>query len=82
MRRRKLDQEVKDILSREADNKLDYQKEKGEIGAELDRIEINHMQDIKHVKDNIIDTEVETRKAKADFEKQQGVIDKLEQEHG
>jgi len=54
-RSRKLEQEMEEVRAREADNKMDYQREKGEVAADLDRIEINHLQDVRRVKDTTIE---------------------------
>lgn len=42
---------MQDIKSGEIENKNDYQREKQEISADIDGIEIKHMQDIKIIKD-------------------------------
>ena len=61
-RKRKLEQEMEEVKSREADNKMDYQREKQEISKYVDQKEMEHLQDIRMIKDQIIEAEVETKK--------------------
>jgi len=60
---------------------MDYQREKTEVSADVDKIELNHLQDVKLIKDRIIDTEVEVRKVKSHVEKQNAEIAKEETAH-
>jgi len=72
---------MEEIRARETDNRMDYQREKQEVATDLDKIELNHLSDLKKVKDQVIDTEVETRKFKSDCERDQAVIEREEHEH-
>ena len=60
---------------------MDYQAEKGEVAADVDKIELNHLNDVRLIKDRIIETEVETRKAKADGDREVDHIEKDGQKH-
>lgn len=42
-RKRKLEQEIEEVKSREADNKMDYQREKQEITKYIDQKEMEHL---------------------------------------
>ena len=55
---------------------MDYQAEKGDVATDADKIELNHLSDVRMVKDKIIETEVEIRKQKADCEKEKDNIGK------
>ena len=60
---------------------MDYQAEKGEVAADVDKIELNHLNDIRLMRDKNIETEVETRKIRADCEREVDNIDKNDQTH-
>jgi uncharacterized protein (DUF3084 family) len=63
-RKRKLMQEMEEIKARENDTRLDYQREKSDITANLDNIEIEHLKDVRVIRDKVIECEVETRKVR------------------
>lgn len=65
----------------EADNKLDYQREKNEIAADLDKIELTNISDIKLVKDKITQTQNQIRAIQQEQEKENKSIEKEEQQH-
>ena len=48
---------------------MDYQREKTEITADLDKIEMDHLKDVRLIRDKVIECEVETRKGRQDVEK-------------
>ena len=60
-RRRKLQQETKEIKQREADTKIDYQNERRDITADLDKIEMEHLAEVANIRNKTVDCEVETR---------------------
>ena len=48
---------------------MDYQREKSEIATDLDQIEMQHLQEVRQVRDKAIEQEVETRKVRAECER-------------
>ena len=67
---------MEEIKSRETETKLDYQREKQEINADLDKIEIEHIKEVRAIRDRIIESEVETRKASSEQERINGQIER------
>ena len=80
-RRRKLQQEIEEIKSRETETKMDYQREKSEIATDLDQIEMQHLQEVRQVRDKAIEQEVETRKVRAECERLSSQIERDEHTH-
>jgi len=72
---------MEELKFRESDLKLDYQREKQEITADIDRLEMEHLQDVRNIRDKIIEAEVESRRIKADVEKTEAAIKKDEDNH-
>ena len=72
---------MEEIKSRETETRIDYQREKSEITADLDKIEMEHLQDVRLIRDKIIECEVETRKVRSDNERVLVQIDKEDQAH-
>jgi len=60
---------------------MDYQREKTEITADLDKIEMDHLKDVRLIRDKVIECEVETRKVRQDVEKVNQQIEKEEVSH-
>jgi len=60
---------------------LDYQREKSEITADLDKIEMEHLQDVRLIRDKTIECEVETRKVRSDNERVVSQIEREDQAH-
>ena len=60
---------------------MDYQREKGEISADLDKIEIEHLKEVRQVRDKVIEQEVETRKVRAECERGAAQIEREEFAH-
>ena len=56
---------------------IEYQREKTEISADIDKLEMEQLQDVRIVRDKIIEQEVESRKVKADCEK---IFNKIKKE--
>lgn len=80
-RRRKLEQEVEEIRLRETDTRLDYQGEKDQIAADVDKQELTHLHDIRLIKDKIAESAIETRRAKDLSEKERFNLDQDQQAH-
>ena len=80
-RTRKLEQEMEEVRARETENRMDYQREKGEVAVDLDRIEMNHLQDVRRVKDTTIEQQVESRKVRAEQDKQTASLEQEGQAH-
>lgn len=68
-RRRRIQQEIDEIKHCETQLKLDFQKEKNEITDEIDRKELEHLKEVKLVKEKTIEQEVEQRRLLAESEK-------------
>lgn len=60
---------------------MDYQREKSEITADLDKIEMEHLQDVRLIRDKTIECEVETRKVRSDNERVVSQIEREDQAH-
>lgn len=60
---------------------MDYQREKGEISADLDKIEMEHLKEVRQVRDKVIEQEVETRKVRAECERGAAQIEREEFTH-
>ena len=60
---------MEEIKSRDAETRLDYQREKQEIATELDKLEIENMKDKRVIEDRIIEVEVDIRQGQAEIEK-------------
>ena len=75
-RKRKLVQESEEIRSREVETRMDYQREKQEISADLDKIELGHMSDLRGLRDKAVETEVEVRQMQSEVEKLKAAISK------
>lgn len=71
---------MEDIQSRDHDVKLDYEREKNEIVTDIDRIELDHQQSMREVRNRTIDMEVESRKTKAEREKIIAAVEKEERQ--
>lgn len=48
---------------------MDYQREKQEIANDLDKIEIEHLQELRVVRDRTVETEVEVRQVNVEIER-------------
>lgn len=80
-RKRKLTQEGEEIRSREVETRMDYQREKQEISADLDKVELEHMKEIRGLRDKTVETEVEVRQIQAEVEKLKAAIAKEASSH-
>ena len=60
---------------------MDYQGEKEQIAADVDKLEMTHLHDIRLLKDKIVETGVETRRAKEETEKQRQKLDDAVRDH-
>lgn len=58
---------------------MDYQREKGEITADVDKLETEHLQEVRRIKDKIIETEVDIKRARADCEREMSTIEREQQ---
>jgi len=67
-RRRKLQQEMEDTRLRETETRLDYQREKSEITADLEKIEMEHLRGVGSIRDKVAECEVETKKLQSQRE--------------
>ena len=70
-------QETEEIKQREADTRMDYQNERKDITADLDKIEMEHLQDVASIRNKIIDCEVDTRKFRSD---NQMIVDQIDKQ--
>lgn len=61
-RREKLRQEFEEIKQRENETRLDFQRAKADIAAELDRFQLEHLQEQRLVKGQIVEAEVEANR--------------------
>lgn len=80
-RREKLRQEFDEIQQRENETRTDYQGAKADIAGELDRFELDHLQEKRLVKDKIVEAEVEARRVQLECERVSTQIDKALEEH-
>jgi len=80
-RREKLRQEIEEIKQRENETRLDYQRAKADLAAELDRCELEHLQDKRVVKDKVVEAEVEARRVQLECERVSAQIAKAEEDH-
>ena len=48
---------------------MDYQKEKQEIANDIDKIEIEHLQELRLVRDRTVEAEVEVRQVHTEIER-------------
>lgn len=62
-------QEREELKARETETKMDYQREKQEIANDLDKIEIEHLQELRVVRDRTVETEVEVRQVNVEIER-------------
>lgn len=81
-RRKRIAAEADELQMRDTQNKMDLEREKGDILHDIDKIERESMNVQKELRSHIIETEVDVRKAKYEIEKIQESIkqDELESE--
>ena len=60
---------MEEIKQNQTQLQIDFQKEKNDITDETDRHEMDHLKEIKIVKEKCIEQEVEARRLLADSEK-------------
>lgn len=68
-KRAKLRQEFDEIKQRENETRLDFQRAKADIASELDRFQLEHLQEQRHVKGQIVETEVEANRLRLECER-------------